>query len=112
MPINSYLMGGKLTGLTSNASVKIRVTNRTTGDYIDIKTASDGKFQVNAADLKSAGTTGTHTEFSNAQIIDFRLLGDGIGGTQHTLDTAKGSVSNLAITGADMSSTNVPKIEL
>lgn len=109
----SYLAGGKLTGLTSNASVKIRVTNRRTGDYIEVTTASDGKFQANLGNLTNDGTSsGTHTNYANADIIDFRLLGDGIGGTQHTMDTSKSSVSNLTITGADISSTNVPKIEL
>lgn len=109
----SYLAGGELKGMTTKSSVRIRATNRTTGDYFEIITASDAKFQVNLANLTDDGTvTGTHTAYTNGDIIDFRVLGDGIGATQHTMDTSKSSVSTLSITATDVSSTNVPEIRL
>ncbi|MAG76358.1 MAG: hypothetical protein CL811_06310 [Colwelliaceae bacterium] len=106
-----YILGIKVTGGTAS-DVYVNIRNQRTGDYYKVQTSSN-EAAVNLRKLTDNGDpkSGTHTDFTNGDIIEITVSGLRAGGTTHTVNRTKGG-GRVSVTLTDVSTSNAPAISI
>lgn len=103
-----------LSGGTSGANTIVKIVNRTTKEFVEVKAQSNTAI-ANLANMSSDGKAGVNSVFSGFganQVLDVRVHGERYGSNTYTLGTTeinKGSGS-VTVTVADISSTTTPEV--
>ncbi len=108
---DSYVVRVKLTGGTASEACYVKLYNRRTGEYREVREDQDTA-AINAADASSDGTKfGTFSGWENGDVLDIRVYGAKFGSGSHTIATGKGG-GQITVTVADTTATNTPGVSI
>ena len=109
---NVYTLSVKLTSGTALVDQPVKFINRTTKEYRVVKSRTGGEAVLSMGELSSDGTDdGTKSGFSNADVIEINVIGDGTGTTTHTINTANAgadvTIVTVNVTASDCAAVNL-----